>query len=302
MTSVPRSPERQRRGAWFPYLLIAPAAIMFVLVIGYPFIQSLLFGFQELSLLGGKARFVGLDNLADLVSSAGFWQVVGQTGVFVAASTVGALLLAVMMALALNASGRWATAVRTAFLVPWILPGVVVSFLWMWMFDTNYGLLNAIAMWLGGPSDTNWLDTPGVAMVAVITAKIWHSFPWMAILILAALQGIPAEVHDAAAVDGATGWRKQWFVLLPQIKPALALTLLLETIWGLQHFEIPFVMTSGGPVGTTTTLSIDLYKAAFVRFDLGEAGAIGIAWTLIMAVLVALYAIYITREERRSGR
>lgn len=286
----------------FPYLLVAPAAIMFVLVIGYPFVQSLTFGFFDRSLLADEGTFVGFGNLAGLVTDPGFWSVVWQTAVFVIASTVGAFILAIAMALALNSRIRGRSVLRTAFLVPWILPGVVVSFLWMWMFDTNYGLLNGLVALFGGPGDTNWLDTPSLAMAAVVVAKIWHSFPWMAVLILAALQAIPAETHDAAAVDGAVGWRKQVYVILPQIKPALALTLLLETIWGLQHFEIPYVMTGVGPVGSTTTLAVDLYKAAFSSFDLGKAGAIGIVWTVIMAGLVAVYAVYITRQERKANR
>jgi len=302
---APRGParaRRPRRRPLFPYLLVAPAAVMFVLVIGYPFVQSLTFGFFDRSLLADGGEFVGLGNIADLVDDPGFWGVVWQTAVFVIASTVGAFVLAIAMALALNSRLRARAVLRTAFLVPWILPGVVVSFLWMWMFDTNYGLLNGLIMLFGGPGDTNWLDTPALAMAAVVVAKVWHSFPWMAVLILAALQSIPAETHDAAAVDGAVGWRKQVYVILPQIKPALALTLLLETIWGLQHFEIPYVMTGGGPVGSTTTLAVDLYKAAFSNFDLGEAGAIGIVWTVIMAGLVAVYAVYITRQERRANR
>ncbi|WP_219819426.1 carbohydrate ABC transporter permease [Pseudoclavibacter sp. AY1F1] len=291
-----------RRNRLFPYLLVTPAVIMFVLVIGYPFIQSLLFGFFDRSLLADGGPFVGLENLADLVSGADFWAVASQTAVFVVVSTLGAFILALAMALALNSKLRGRAFWRTAFLLPWILPGVVVSFLWMWIFDTNYGLLNGIVVLFGGSGGINWLDTPSLAMAAVIVAKVWHSFPWMAILILAALQGIPDDVHDAAAVDGASGWKKQAYVILPQIKPALALTLLLETIWGLQHFEIPYVMTGGGPVGSTTTLSVDLYQAAFTRFDLGEAGAIGILWTLIMAALVAVYVVHTTREDRKANR
>lgn len=288
-----------RRGRWFPYLLLAPAMIMFLAVIAYPFVQSLLFGFFDESLLGDRSgEFVGLAHIAELLASPDFWSVAWQTIVFVVVSTVGALVLALALAIALNSKIRGLAMWRSTLLIPWLLPGVVVSFLWRWIFDTNYGLLNGVSAWLGGSGTTNWLDQPGTAMAAVIVAKIWHSFPWMAVLLLAALQGIPEEVHDAAAVDGATGWKKQVHVVLPQIKAAIALTLLLEMIWGLQHFEIPYVMTGGGPVGSTTTLSIDLYKAAFARFDLGEAGAIGILWTSLMAVVVAIYLLYSARQER----
>jgi multiple sugar transport system permease protein len=124
----------------------------------------------------------------------------------------------------------------------------------------------------------------------------------MAVLLLAALQAVPEEVHDASAVDGARGWKKQWHVILPEIKPAIALTLLLEAIWGFQHFEIPYVMTGGGPVGSTTTLAVELYQAAFERFDLGEAGSIGIVWTALMSILVVVYLIYTSRQEQEAKR
>lgn len=291
--------RKSKRGASFPYLLVLPALVLFVLVIGYPFVQSLAFAFSDRSLLSTEEKFVGLENIAAFISAPSFGPILWQTIIFVGASTLGAFVIALALALALNTRMAAVGALRTGFLIPWILPGVVVSFVWLWIFDTNYGVLNAGIKMLGlGEGNTNWLDSPQLAMSAIIVAKIWHSFPWMTILILAALQGVPSEVHDAAAVDGASAWKKQIFVILPQIKPALALTLLLETIWGLQQFEIPYVMTSGGPVGSTTTFSIALYKAAFSDFDLGKAGAIGAIWTILMSLLVAIYVAYTIKQEK----
>lgn len=276
--------------------------ILFLLVIAYPLVQALAYGLTDASLLTYGGEFIGLSGIAVLLSDPGFWRVVGQTLVFVAGATGGSFVLALAMAMALNTRIRAVSVWRSALLVPWLLPGVVVSFLWAWIFNTNYGLLNGVIAWFGGAGDINWLDSPTFAMVAVIMAKVWTTFPWMAVLLLAALQGVPEEVHDAAAVDGAKGWQKQWHVILPQIKPAIALTLLLEAIWGFQHFEIPYVMTGGGPVGSTTTLSVELYQAAFERFDLGEAGSIGIVWTALMSLLVICYLIYTSRQEREAKR
>lgn len=276
--------------------------ILFLLVIAYPLVQALAYGLTDASLLTNGGEFIGLSGIAVLLSDPGFWRVVGQTLVFVAGATGGSFVLALAMAMALNTRIRAVSVWRSALLVPWLLPGVVVSFLWAWIFNTNYGLLNGVIAWFGGTGDINWLDSQTFAMVAVIMAKVWTTFPWMAVLLLAALQGVPEEVHDAAAVDGAKGWQKQWHVILPQIKPAIALTLLLEAIWGFQHFEIPYVMTGGGPVGSTTTLSVELYQAAFERFDLGEAGSIGIVWTALMSLLVICYLIYTSRQEREAKR
>lgn len=294
--------RRASRPTLFPYLVALPALLLFVGVVGYPFVQSLIYGLQKRSLLNSTSTFVGLGNLGHLFAQKAFWNVVWQTVVFVGASSIGAFLLALFLALALNTRIRGRGLLRTAFLFPWILPGVVVSFLWAWIFDAHYGIINGLidAVTGGAQHGPNWLGTPGLAMAAIIVARIWNTFGWMMILMLAALQGVPAETHDAAAVDGATGIRKQWFVVLPQIRPALVLALLLETIHGFQQFDIPWVMTSGGPVGSTTTLSVDLYKAAFTDFDLGSAGAIGIAWTILMAALVVVFMLYTMRQEKVS--
>ena len=282
--------------------MATPAMILFILVIAYPLVQALAYGFTNASLLTESGEIIGLTGLIALLSDVAFWRVVGQTLIFVAGTTGGSFILALAMAMALNTRIRAVSAWRSALLIPWLLPGVVVSFLWAWIFNTNYGLLNGVIAWFGGAGDTNWLDSPTFAMIAVVIAKIWTTFPWMAVLLLAALQGVPEEVHDAAAVDGAKGWKKQWHVILPQIKPAIALTLLLEAIWGFQHFEIPYVMTGGGPVGSTTTLAVELYQAAFERFDLGEAGSIGIVWTALMSILVVVYLIYTSRQEQEAKR
>lgn len=305
MTSAPRQrrlpPQRARGPVWFPVMIMLPALTLFALVIAYPLVQSLAYSLFDASLLTDESTFVGLANIRALVETPGFGQMLWSTAVFVAASTLGAFVIALALALAMNSGIPGAGVWRTGLLLPWILPGVVVSFLWSWIFNTNFGLLNGVIQLLGGEGTTNWLSSPSLAMAAVIIAKIWHSFPWMMVLLLAAMQGIPAEVHDAASVDGANGWKRQFYVVLPQIKPAMALTLLLETIWGLQHFEIPWVMTGGGPVGATTVLSVGLYKEAFQRFDLGGAGAIGLLWALIMAAVASVYIIYSRRQERSNA-
>lgn len=297
VTTQKRAASRQRR---FAYTLVAPAMILFVLIIAYPLLQALMYGFTDRSLLTDTGQFIALSGLAALLSDPGFWRVVAQTLIFVGGTTLGSFILALAMAMALNTHIRALALWRSALLIPWLLPGVVVSFLWAWILNTNYGLLNGAIAWFGGSGDTNWLDSPVFAMIGVIMAKIWTTFPWMSVLLLAALQAVPEDVHDASALDGATGWKKQSFVILPQIKPAIALVLLLEAIWGFQHFEIPYVMTGGGPGGSTTTLSVELYQAAFERFNLGEAGAIGIVWTVLISALVIAYLIYVSKQEKEA--
>lgn len=299
VTTQKHAAVRQRR---FAYALAAPAMVLFALIIAYPLIQALMYGFTDRSLLTDSGEFIALSGLAGLLSDPGFWKVIAQTLVFVAGTTLGSFILALAMAMTLNTRIRALALWRSALLIPWLLPGVVVSFLWAWILNANYGLLNGVAAWFGGSGDTNWLDSPVFAMIGVIMAKIWTTFPWMSVLLLAALQAVPEDVHDASAVDGATGWKKQAFVILPQIKPAIALALLLEAIWGFQHFEIPYVMTGGGPVGSTTTLAVELYQAAFERFDLGEAGAVGVVWTILMSALVVAYLIYMSKQEKEAKR
>jgi multiple sugar transport system permease protein len=282
----------------FGFLLTLPALVLFGAIVLYPLIGSLSTSvFSQSLVLPGRA-FVGLDNFRHVLADQ-FWPVLENTLVFTAAGTVAPFLIGFALALALNTALPGRAILRGAFLFPWVIPGVVVSFVWLWIFNANYGLLNGILVNVGLIDEpVSWLGDPSTAMIAIVIAKTWASFPWIMVMLLAGLQTVPATLHEAAALDGAGTLKRFWHVTVPHLRGILAVVLLLELIWNFQHFDTIYVLTGGGPAGATTTFAVAVYDTAFKGFDLGRAGALGALWMLLLSVLVVFYVRVAEREER----
>lgn len=277
-------------------ILVAPAVLLLAGVALYPLISSVVAGFYHQSLLSPDRTFTGLSNLRAALDS-GFWHDLRNTLWFTLWATVVPVVLGLALALALNTlPGR--AALRAFFLLPWVLPGVVTSFIWLWIFNANYGVLNGLLRDLGIiHHNVNWLGSPGTAFMAVIVAKSWSSFPWIALMFLAGLQTIDTALYEAAEIDGAGRWTRFRKITLPRLRPVLITVVLLEGTWNVQHFETIYVLTNGGPAGSTTTLSIDVYRTAFSAFDMGRAGALGLLWMVLLTVLIIVYLRVSNRVE-----
>lgn len=278
----------------FVTLLVLPGLALLVAVVLYPLIASLVAAFFEQSLIYPGRSFVGLENLKDVLTDD-FVDLLLQTLVFTVGSTVLPFLIGLGLALALNTKIKGGRMFRGLFLIPWLVPGVVVSFLWMWIFNANYGVLNGLLQSLGIIDEpVPWLAQPGTAMAAVIIAKTWQSFPWIMVMLLAGLQTIPRDHLEAASVDGANAWQRFGNIVLPHLRGIITLVLLLEFIWNFQHFDIIYVLTGGGPAGSTQTFATAVYETAFKGYDLGHAGALGLLWMALLSVFVF---IYVRRSE-----
>lgn len=291
---------RQRRAPWragrsslsetrFAIILVLPAMLLFGVIILYPLLNSMWIGLLDKSLVTLDEEFVGLDNLRQAIDDE-FFPVLRNTLVFTVGATALPFVIGYAGALMLNLGVRGQAVLRGLFLLPWVLPGVVVSFLWLWIFNANYGVLNG-ALRVAGLLESNvaWLSTSTGAMLGAIIAKTWHSFPWMMVMLLAGLQTVPRDLHEAAAVDGANAWRRFFHITVPHMRGFIFVVLLLETIWNFQHFELIYVLTGGGPAGATTTFSVAVYETAFHGFDLGRAGALGILWMIILTILIWVF-------------
>ena len=255
----------------------------------YPLFTSMYQGLLDKSLLWPGEEYVGLDNINAILEDD-FQPLLRTTLTFTIYATLLPFIVGFAVALILNSSIRGKGLLRSLFLLPWLIPAVVVSFLWMWIFNANYGVLNGFLRETGLISENiNWLGHRERAMFAVIVAKTWNTFPWMAVMLLAGLQTIPKELNEAAAIDGASRVQVFQRITIPQLRGIIGTVLLLSFIWNFQHFETIYVMTTGGPAKATTTFSVAVYKTAFQKFDLGEAGAIGILWMALLSVIVALY-------------
>lgn len=289
-----RAARSERR---FAYMLVLPGAALFLTVILFPLLNSLRLAFFEQSLVRPGSRFVGLENIAAALADD-FVPLATTTAAYALGATLLPFGLGLALALILNSKIPGRGALRGLFLLPWLVPGVIVSFLWMWIFNANYGVLNGILLQLGlVERGVNWLGSPATAMLGVIVAKTWHSFPWIMVMLLAGLQAIPGDLYEAGLIDGAGRWQLFRHVTLPQLRAIITVVLLMEVIWNFQHFETIYVLTGGGPARATTTFAVAVYDSAFHAFDLGHAGALGLLWMAMLSVLVAGYLLLERREE-----
>jgi len=286
-------------GTAFALLLAAPGVALFLGIILYPLLASLVNSLYRQSLVLPGREFVGLENFGDVLGGD-LLPVLRNTIVFTAGSTVIPFLIGLSLALALNQRMRGSAVLRGALLMPWIIPSVVASFLWLWIFNANYGVLNGLLVRAGVlDSGAVWLGDPSTAMLAVIIAKSWASFPWIMVMLLAGLQTVPADLMEAAEVDGAGAIRRFFAITLPHLKGVVGIVVLLEVIWNFHHFDIIWVLTGGGPAGSTTTFAVDVYRTAFRGFDVGSAAAMGVFWMIILTLLVVVYLRVMERGERR---
>lgn len=293
----PRRPER-RGELGFVGLLVLPGLALFVAIVAYPLVASIVAAFFHQSLVAPGRSFAGLANFRAVLDTS-FWPDLRRTVVFTVGATAVPFVLGLVLALALNVPLRGRAVLRGLFLIPWVVPSVVVSFLWLWIFNANYGVLNGALLRLHLiDGSVAWLGQPGTAMAAVIVAKSWASFPWMAVMLLAGMQTVPGELYEAAAMDGAGAVRRFVAITVPHVRPIAGIVVLLEFIWNFQHFDTIYVLTNGGPAKATTTLAVDLYQTAFTGFDVGRAGAIGALWMVILLVLTAVYVQVSERSAR----
>jgi multiple sugar transport system permease protein len=186
--------------------------------------------------------------------------------------------------------------------VPWAAPPVAVALVFTWIFNAQYGVFNFVLRSLGfAAGSENWLDTPGLALPAILITTIWQIFPFAAVVILSALQGVSNELREAAIIDGADKLSVFGAVVWPTIKPSVALLSLFLTIWSLRRFDLIWLMTQGGPVGATNTLVIELYRQGFVYRQLGAAAAVGMVGVVIALAVTLVYFRATRRDELARG-
>lgn len=272
------------------FLLALPALLVFSLIVLYPFLNSIVMSFTNRSLLRPATQFIGIKNYIRVFSDPNFPTVLKNTFVFVLFGTLGPFLGGLAWAIILNQKFRGSEVIRGLSLVCWIIPSTAIGFLWMWIFHGHYGILNDLLLSLGIIQEKiTWLGRPDTAMVGVIMAKTWQTMPFCMAFILGGLQGVNYEVVESARIDGAGNFRVFWHAVLPSIRDVMLLVLLLLSIGSIQHFDLLWVMTEGGPARATTTLSIEVYNRAFTNFRLGEAATVGTFWTVILMIFGFFY-------------
>jgi len=241
--------------------------------------------------------FVGFGHYQNIFHSPKFWNAALNTVEYTVFGATGAFLVGLMTALLLNEDFRGRVFARALIISPWPVPYVVTCLVWMWMFDYQFGIINDILLRVGLiKARMGWLRDPSVAMFSVIVTTIWKEFPFATIMMLAGLQSIPREQYDQAAVDGANFFQIFRYVTLPGLRSVNMIVLLLLVIWIFKRFTFIYVMTGGGPAGTTETLIIRTYLDAFDHLEFGTASAMGL---IMLAVILVFTAFYLTIQEKR---
>ncbi|MEX2540849.1 MAG: sugar ABC transporter permease [Trueperaceae bacterium] len=300
-----RPPRRRGPGAGnlVGYLLIAPAFLTLLAVIGYPLVTAFLMSLRKIILIRPHLGqpFVGLENYRTVIEAPFFWNAVWQTGVWTGVNVAAQLALGLAIALLLNNNFPGRGLARGFMLIPWITPSVVAVLTWKWMYDAQFGVINQFLLEYGLLERTvAWLGNTETAMGAVIIESVWKGTPFVFVMLLAGLQGIPGELYDSSMVDGADSWRRLRFITLPLLKPTIVIAATLTTIYTFNNFPAIWLMTEGGPLRATETLTILVYKHAFQSFNFGEASAIGVITFLVLMLFVVLFGREYVRSQMKT--
>ena len=280
------------------FLLLVPALLAFSVVILLPFLQSLRLSLYKYTIDMERPAFVGLANFTKLLADPGTATVWLNTLVFVVATTGATFVLGLAWALMLNQPFKGRVFVRAASLLPWVLPTTVTAFLAAWIFNGQYGVLNAMLLQAGIIREPiTWLAEEKGAMAAVILTKAWLSVPLFMAFFLAGLQGVSQDQIDAARVDGCENGGVLLYVVLPHLAPTMIIVTILGAMGNLQAFDVIYALTQGGPIKATTMLSVEVYKQAFQNWDMGTACAVGVLWFITIAVPTSFYLRILFKRE-----
>lgn len=284
----------KNRDAW---LLVLPALLPVVAFSVYPLIQGILLGFTDARAgLNQPTNFNGLDNYARLLDNDLFWKSFRIGLLWAFGVTILQFLASLGLALLLNLNLRLRWLARTLALVPWAMPPVIIAIMWKLMLNPSYGPVNEAMRAVGLPGDVNWLGNFSTALPAVIVVGVWAGMPQTTITLLAGLQNVSPDLHEAAAIDGASTWRRFWHVTLPGIRPVVVAITSLDLIWNFNSFALVFVLTAGGPGGQTMLPMLFAYNEAFRYGNFGYAAALG----NVMVVVIAAFLFFYLRGQARS--
>jgi len=283
----------------FAYLLNAPSLIAIFLLAGYPIVYSAWISFHKYNLKRPRVfDFIGLDNYSEILKSPEFWSALWITVQFTVLVVTLVAVLGVCIALLLNQRFPGRGVLRTLILLPWAIPPVVNGLMWQWIYDSKIGALNGLLMSIGAINEyRGWLSDPTSALLALVSADLWNTLPLAVILLLAALQRIPAELYEAARMDGAGHFQTFWYVTFPWLAQVLLVVLILQTLAAIRAFDIIYVLTGGGPGTATTTLTWQTYLTTFDSLDFGR----GNAYAYTVSIITLGFAVIYFRVLYRRG-
>lgn len=283
------------------FLLLLPTLILVFGVLLYPILHTFVLSLTDTHLARpDSGGFVGIDNYVSAARDPEFVASMGRTFYFALLTVPSEVFLGLLIALLLNQPFRGRAFVRGLIILPWALPYIVNGVMWKWILNANYGAFNAMLSQLGIIDRYQiWLGDPTTAFHFVVFASIWKETPVAVILLLAALQGIPTELYEAARVDGANAFQRVWSVTLPLLRPVIAVTMVVKTVWALKEFDLIYVMTGGGPANATNVATFYTYLTTFKFLQFGYGAAL--AFIIVLFSLVIAYFYVRLISPAKSG-
>lgn len=282
--------------------LIFPALAFFALMIIYPLVYTAFLSLHRVNTLTLSRTFIGLDNYIDILSRPEFWTSFKNTLIWTISALTAQIVVGVGVALLLHRKVIFRSMARALILFPYLVPTVIAVLTWQWLFNDLYGYLNYFLVNVGVLSrPISWLSSMPAAMISLVIVGTWKYFPFVVICVLARLQTIPEPLYEAARIDGASSWNLFWDITLPQIRGVLLMVMLLRGIWDFKEFDLPFLLTGGGPQIGTQTLSLLVYREAFGLLDYGKGTAVALIILLFMLTFMFLY-YRVARNDEEAGR
>ncbi|MCT4368906.1 sugar ABC transporter permease [Yangia mangrovi] len=284
-------PRRALARRVLPYAMLSPAVLVTLAIVFFPMVQTAWMSLHDYVLFRPNTfDWVGLKNFRTALQDEVLWISLWHTVIWMCTTIPAQLLLGLVTALLLNQDFPWRPVARALIIIPWALPSVVIALMWVWIYDSNYGVANEFLLRLGLIQKAiPWLANPDTALAAIILTLTWQGFPFFAVMILAGLQSIPRSYYEAASIDGASPWRQFWHITLPGISGVMVTAVLLRTIWVANSFDVIFVMTGGGPGYATYTLPLFAFVKARTNLDFGYGSAIAVLFTLLLMLVVVVY-------------
>jgi multiple sugar transport system permease protein len=291
-TAVTAPPVVRKRTDWLPFLMTAPATLTMIGVM-YPFAIAVYYSFTNYRIVGTTYKFVGLQNYIRLFANKDFWEAMMNTLMFASVALIGEMTLGFLIALLLNRSVRGVGLMRSLLLLPLMVPPVIAGMMWKTMLASSSGPINYIF----GLGNYAWFANPWSARAVVMFIEIWSSTPFVALVLLSGLQSLPKEPFEAAQVDGASSWFILRRLMMPMLQPFILIVLLFRVVDVIKLFDIVFATTSGGPMFTTTTIPILVYKEVFKSYTLGSA----ISKVLILWIINYALSFWLAGRWRKAA-
>lgn len=296
---MPRTLTLEKRTALTGIGFVTPTVLIIALILIYPIAQSIVLSFGQSSIDGFEPyQFVGLKHYIALMGDSRFWNSLAVTFTFTAISIPLELCLGIGLALLMNETFKFKGLARLAVLFPWALPTALNTLIWRWMYNSDYGLFNSIALQSGLVDlPINFLGDDVLAMGSMVVVAVWKTSSFMALIILAGLQSIPRDLFEAGRMDGMTRWQEFVQITLPLLKGPILVALIIRSMDALRTFELPFNLTDGGPVAATESLSLYAYKVIFDFLDFNFGAAIVVVQFLVIFAMSLIYVFALRNRD-----